>query len=257
MSMPARTWPPGPTRRPAAVPEEIMAGDTDGRPHRVRVLVLAADPARAASVRRGLEGHSAIEVVGAVRHADAAVVACARHRIDVVVAVSEAQATETRLLQRAVAIRSRYPATRVVVALGSEQRMWDTLLARPDGLLTAAASSQEIHAVVGSAAAGHLTIGRSLREAFFEACAPASEQPDTALEDLTPREVEIISAGARGLTLARDRESATSRREHRGEGSNGDLPQAPRPQSSRGLFGRRSPRSGSLSLRAGRTSTSA
>ena len=135
-----------------------------------------------------------------MHHADAAVVACARHRVDVVVTVSEAQAARTRLLQRAVAIRSRYPATRVVVALGSEQRMWATLLARPDGMLTAAASSQEIHAVVGSAAAGHLTIGRSLREAFFEACAPASEQPDTALEDLTPREVEIISAGARGLT---------------------------------------------------------
>ena len=177
-----------------------MAGDTEGRSHRVRVLVLAADPATVGNVRRRLEGDPSIEVVAAVHHADAAVVACARHRVDVVVTVSEAQAARTRLLQRAVAIRSRYPATRVVVALGSEQRMWDTLLARPDGMLTAAASSQEIHAVVGSAAAGHLTIGRSLREAFFEACAPTSEQPDTALEDLTPREVEIISAGARGLT---------------------------------------------------------
>ena len=49
--------------------------------YRVRVLVLATDPARAASVRRGLEGHTAIEVVGAVNHADAAVVACARHRV--------------------------------------------------------------------------------------------------------------------------------------------------------------------------------
>ncbi len=177
-----------------------MAGDTDGRPHRVRVLVLAADPARAASVRRGLEGHSAIEVVGAVRHADAAVVACARHRIDVVVAVSEAQATETRLLQRAVAIRARYPATRVVAALGGEQGIVETLLTRPDGVLAASASSQEVRAVVGTAAAGHVTIGRSLREAFFQACAPASEQPDASLEELTPREVEIISAGARGLT---------------------------------------------------------
>ena len=177
-----------------------MAGDTDGRPHRVRVLVLAADPATASSIWRRLEGQSAIEVVGVVHHADAAVVACARHRIDVVVTVSEAQATETRLLQRAVAIRARYPATRVVAALGSEQCMLDTLLARPDGMLTAAAPSQEVHAVVGGAAAGHVTIGRSLREAFFQACAPASEQPDASLEELTPREVEIISAGARGLT---------------------------------------------------------
>ena len=78
--------------------------------------------------------------------------------------------------------------------------MWDTLLARPDGLLAAAAPSQEVHAVVGGAVAGHLTIGRSLREAFFQACAPAREQPDASLEDLTPREVEIISAGARGMT---------------------------------------------------------
>ena len=113
---------------------------------------LRTRPRPVASSRR-LAGHPAIEVVAAVHHADAAVVACARHRVDVVVTVSEAQAARTRLLQRAVAIRSRYPATRVVVALGSEQRMWDTLLARPDGMLTAAASSQEIHAVVGSAAA--------------------------------------------------------------------------------------------------------
>ena len=136
-----------------------------------------------------------------MHHADAAVVACARQRIDVVVTVSEAQAARTRLLQRAVAIRAQYPATRVVVALGGEQGIVETLLTRPDGLLAASASSQEVRAVIGTAAAaGHLTIGRSLREAFFQACAPASEQPDTSLEDLTPREVEIISAGARGLT---------------------------------------------------------
>ncbi len=179
---------------------EIVAGDTDGRPHRVRVLVLAADSARAASVRRGLEGHPAIEVVGAVHHADAAVVACARQRIDVVVTVSEVQATETRLLQRAVAIRAQYPATRVVVALCGEQGIVETLLTRPDGLLAASASSQEVRAVIGTAAAGHLAIGRSLRPAFFQACAPATEQPETSFEDLTPREVEIISAGARGMT---------------------------------------------------------
>ena len=177
-----------------------MAGDTDGRPHRVRVLVLATDPARAASVRRGLEGHTAIEVVGAVHHTDAAVVACARQRIDVVVTVSEVQATETRLLQRAVAIRARYPATRVVVALGGEQGIVETLLTRPDGLLAASASSQEVRAVIGTAAAGHIAIGRSLRAAFFHACAPATEQPESPFEDLTPREVEIISAGARGMT---------------------------------------------------------
>ena len=177
-------------------------GDTDGRQsHRVRVLVLAADSARAASVRRGLEGHPAIEVVGAVHHADAAVVACARQRIDVVVTVSEVQATETRLLQRAVAIRAQYPATRVVVALCAASRaLLETLLTRPDGLLAASASSQEVRAVIGTAAAGHLAIGRSLRPAFFQACAPASEQPETSFEDLTPREVEIISAGARGMT---------------------------------------------------------
>lgn len=200
MSTHARGWRAGPTRRLPSVSLAPLAGDSGGRPRRVCVLVLAADPATAKSVRCQLEGQPAIEVVGVVHHADAAVVACARRRIDVVVTVSEAQAARTRLLQRAISIRARYPTTRVVVALGSKQRLWDTLLTRPDGMLAATAPSQEVQAVVGGAAAGHLTIGQSVRDAFFNACAPAGEQPDTALEDLTPRQTEIISAGARGLT---------------------------------------------------------
>ena len=166
----------------------------------MRVLVLAAAGSAASSVRCQLEGQPSIEVVGVVHHADAAVVACARRRIDVVVTVSEAQAIRARLLQRAISIRAQYPATRVVVALGSKQRLWDTLLARPDGLLATTAPSQEVHAVVGGAAAGHVTIGQSVRDVFFNACAPAGEQPDAVLEELTPRQTEIISAGARGLT---------------------------------------------------------
>lgn len=177
-----------------------MADASGGRPRRVRVLVLASDPDTANRVRCQLEEHSSIEVIGVVHSADAAVVACARRRVDVVVTVSEAQAARTRLLQRAISIRTRYPATRVVVALHSKQRLWDTLLARPDGLLAATAPSQEVHEVVGGAAAGHVTIGQSVRDAFFNACALTGEQPDAALEDLTPRQTEIISAGARGLT---------------------------------------------------------
>ena len=200
MSTHPPTWPPGPIRRRASGPLGITTRDADGPQHRVRVLVLAMDLATAANVQRRLEGHPSIEVVGAVRHADAAVVACARRHIDVVVTVSEAQAARTRLLQRVVSIRTKCPATRVVVALGGDQEIVETLLTRPDGLLTAAAPSHEVHAVIGGAAAGHLTIGRSLREAFFQACAPASEHPEASLEDLTPREVEVISAGARGMT---------------------------------------------------------
>ena len=54
--------------------------------------------------------------------------------------------------------------------------------------------------MVGTTAAGHVTVGRSLREAFFEACAPASATAETPQDDLTAREIQIISGGARGLT---------------------------------------------------------
>ena len=159
--MSIRSQSQGPARRDSSVPMGVMAQDTGIHPRRVRALVLAAEPAAAAGVLRRLEGHPAIEVLGVVRRTDAAVAECARRGIDVVVVVSEAQAANVRLLQRAASIRATCPATRVVVALGSRRRLLETLLTRPDGLLAAAAPSHEVRAVVGTAAAGHLTIGRS------------------------------------------------------------------------------------------------
>lgn len=201
MSTHAVAGPPDSTRRPA--PATIERGR--GR-RRIRALVLAADPPAAAAIRRRLERHSAIEVVGSVGSPDAADAQCARTRIDVLVAVSDAPEAQARALQRAASIRTRFPATRVVVALGSEQRLWPTLVARPDGLFSAAAPSPEIEAVVGAAAGGHLAIGRSLREAFYQSCVPASEHSGSPLDELTSREVQVLSYGARGLT---SREIAT------------------------------------------------
>ena len=174
---------------------------TDANRHRrpLRVLVLAADPRTADGIRQRLERLPAVDVVGSVPDSDAAVARCARSRIDVVVAVPTAAPAPARELQRIAAIRTKFPATRVVLAVGSRDRLWPSVVARPDGLLADAAPTPEVGAVVGTAAAGHLTIGRSLREAFFEACAPAPAT-ETPLDDLTPRELQIIAGGARGLT---------------------------------------------------------
>ena len=120
--------------------------------------------------------------------------------------VSEAQAAQDRELQQAASVRAQSPVTRIVVALGGRTRLWQTLLVRPDGLLAAAAPTMEVGAVVGIAVDGHLAIGRSLREAFFNACVPASQAAETPLDELTAREMQIISGGARGLT---SREIAT------------------------------------------------
>ena len=100
MSTDARGWRAGSTRRLPSVPLASMADASGDQLRRVRVLVLASDPATANRVRCQLEDHSSLEVIGVVHSADAAVVACARRRIDVVVTVSAAQATRTRLLQR-------------------------------------------------------------------------------------------------------------------------------------------------------------
>ena len=200
MSIRPQSWSQGPARRDPSVTVGAIAGDAGRGQRRVRALVLAAEPTTSEGVLSRLKGHPAIEVLGVVHHADQAVVECARRGIDVVVAVSEAPAGSARLLRRAASIRATCPATRVVVALGGPQRVLETLLARPDGLLAAAAPSHEVRAVVGTAAAGHLVIGRSLREEFFRVCVPASEVTETPTDDLTPREVQVISAVARGLT---------------------------------------------------------
>lgn len=170
------------------------------RPGRIRVLVLAADESSGDGVRRRLDRIRELEVVGIVRSSDAAIARCGPARIDVLLAVSRASAAEARALQRAVAVRMRSPATRVVVAIENPKYLWPTLLERPDGLLAAAASTLEMGAVVGTVAAGHLAIGRSLREAFFRACVPSSEPDEMPRDELTSRELQIISGGARGLT---------------------------------------------------------
>lgn len=166
----------------------------------LRVLVLAADRGTAAGIRQRLDRLPAVEVVGTVPSSDAAVARCARSQIDVLVVVPNEAPAPARDLQRTAAIRTKCPATRVVLAVGSRDGLWPSVLARPDGLLAAAAPSPELGAVVGSAAAGHLTIGRSLREAFLDACAPAADTAETPLDDLTARELQIIGGGARGLT---------------------------------------------------------
>ncbi len=161
---------------------------------------MAADEASAAGIRNRLAVNSWIEVVGVVRNRKEAVAQCARSRIDVLVVVSEAQAAQDRELQQAAAVRAQSPVTRIVVALGGRTRLWQTLLVRPDGLLAAAAPTMEVGAVVGTAVDGHLAIGRSLREAFYQACVPSSGTVDAPLDELTSREMQIISGGARGLT---------------------------------------------------------
>lgn len=163
-------------------------------------MVLSACPRAAAGMQRRLERLSAVEVLDSVHTFEAAVDRCARARIDVVVAVFDAKTVPARELAGAASIRARFPATRVVMALGNPHRLCQSLGARPDGLLAAAAPALEVADVVGTAAAGHLAVGRSLRDAFFRACAPAGEAAESPLDELTPRELQIIAGGARGLT---------------------------------------------------------
>lgn len=200
MSTKAGAWPPRSGQYSGRATARGVTTESGRRRHRIRVLVLAADPQAAAEIQRRLHGLSVIEMVGTVRSPDAAVAQCARTRVNVLVAVVEAQTMPARELHRVAAIRAKFPSTRVVLALGRHDRVWQSLLVRPDGLLAAEAPTPELDAVVGTAAAGHVTIGRSLREAFFHACAPADEADETPLEELTPRELQIISGGARGLT---------------------------------------------------------
>ncbi len=184
----------------AATPAHVGVTGANRGPRPLRVLVLATDRRMASGIRQRLERLPAVDIVGTVPSPDAAVARCARSQIDVLVAAPSEDPAPARELQGIAAIRTKCPATRVVLTVGSRERLWPSVLARPDGLLAAAAPTPELGAVVGTAAAGHLTIGRSLREAFLDACAPATETAETPLDDLTARELQIIAGGARGLT---------------------------------------------------------
>ena len=170
------------------------------------IRVLVADDQ--ALVREGLmtllQGTPGIEPVADAADGAEAIALAARHRPDVILMdlrmpnVDGAQATRE--------IRAAQPDTEVVVLTthADEASILDALRAGARGYLTKDAGIQEIARAVHAAAAHQSLLDPVVQAKLLEAVGAAAPAPAAAPrqlpDDLTPREAEVLSLIARGLS---------------------------------------------------------
>ncbi|CAN5654039.1 response regulator transcription factor [soil metagenome] len=167
----------------------------------IRVL-LVDDHQLLTDALAGLLGREAdIEVVGialTVRDAESAAV----EQIDVVLmdyALPDGTGAEATR-----AIKARSPSTRVIIltAITDDETVLDAIRAGADGYLTKDRASEEVVNAVRAAHAGEILLPRAVVYEIAERVALTRrrklvEQP---VEQLTPRELEVLTALAEGLS---------------------------------------------------------
>jgi DNA-binding NarL/FixJ family response regulator len=179
------------------------------------IRVLVADDQ--GLVREGLmtllDAAAELEPVAAARDGEEAVALCAEHRPDVV--LMDLRMPKMDGVQATQRIRELYPETEVVVLTthADEASILDALNAGARGYLTKDAGIAEISRAI-QAAAAHQTlldpvvhqqlIASAMRHGVAASQGPEAggqaRPPATLPDDLTPREAEVLSLIARGIS---------------------------------------------------------
>jgi DNA-binding NarL/FixJ family response regulator len=171
------------------------------------VRVLVADDQ--ALVREGLltllEAASDIEPVGAARNGEEAVTMAAQHRPDVV--LMDLRMPECDGVEATRRIRAAHPETEIVVltTYADEASILDALQAGARGYLTKDAGITEIARAVHAAADGHTLLDPQVQSRLLAAASAGARTaepatPATLPDELTPREAEVLTLIARGLS---------------------------------------------------------
>jgi DNA-binding NarL/FixJ family response regulator len=169
------------------------------------VRVIVADDQ--ALVREGLmtllATSDGIEPVAAAADGEEAVALCARHRPDV--ALMDLRMPKLDGVEATRRIRAAQPETEIVVLTthADEESILDALRAGARGYLTKDAGIAEISRAVHAAAAGQALLDPLVHSRLVAAASAAARPapPATSLPDeLTPREAEVLSLIARGLS---------------------------------------------------------
>jgi DNA-binding NarL/FixJ family response regulator len=168
--------------------------------------VLVADDQALVRVglRKILENEPDTTVVAEAGDGEEAVAAAARYRPDVVLMDIRMPVLDGIEATRRV-VRDR-PATRVLVltTFGLDTYVYDALRAGASGFMLKDAPPEEIAAAVRIVASGEALLAPAVTRAVIEEFArrepPAAPSPPPALDELTPREREVLDLLARGLS---------------------------------------------------------
>jgi len=156
-------------------------------------------------LRKILEAEREVTVVGEAADGEEAVAEARRLRPDLVLMDIRMPALDgIEATRRIVAAQ---PSTRVVIitTFGLDEYVYDALRAGASGFMLKDAPPEEIAAAVRVVAAGDALLAPAVTRAVIEEFArrePPKAAPPAALEELTPREREVLQLLARGRSNA-------------------------------------------------------
>jgi DNA-binding NarL/FixJ family response regulator len=175
----------------------------------VTIRVLLADDQ--ALVRGGfraiLDAEPDIEVVAEASDGAEALELAARHRVDVALMDIRMPRLDGIEATRRLLAEARSPPTRVLVltTFDLDDNVYEALRAGASGFLLKEVLPEQLAPAVRIVAAGEAllapSITRRLIERFAQGPVPG-RQPGTSLEELTPRELEVLRLLARGMSNA-------------------------------------------------------
>src|SRR5206468_7554642 len=172
---------------------------------RMTSVLLADDQALVrVGLRKILETEPDTTVVAEAENGEEAVAAAARHRPDVVLMDIRMPVLDGIEATRRI-VRER-PATRVLMltTFGLDTYVYDALRAGASGFMLKDAPPEEIAAAVQIVANGEALLAPAITRTVIEEFARQSPAPPAAhpraVEELTPREREVLDLLARGLS---------------------------------------------------------
>jgi DNA-binding NarL/FixJ family response regulator len=171
----------------------------------IRVLIADDQSLVRAGFRLVLENHDDIEVVGEASNGHEAVHGTSRLEPDVV--LMDIRMPELDGIAATAQLTERHPAARVLVltTYDLDEYVYDALQAGASGFLLKDTPPEQLAGGIRAVAAGEAllapTVTRRLIEEFARV-GPANRARPDGLDELTPRELEVLRLLARGMSNA-------------------------------------------------------
>lgn len=194
-------------RRTASLLANHKAGEEDGDPAPLTVLLADTQPAVRRGVRSALEHAGGIAVVSEAATANATVAEAARHRPDVL--VIDPQLGESATADVISKVLRVSPETKVLVlsAVDDDTVIRSAIHAGARGYLIKDADLDQIVRGVQVVAAGEAIVGKTIAGRFSALMRPTVGRESYPFPQLTAREREVldrIAAGKSNAVIARD-----------------------------------------------------